>query len=218
MSDEERNTLLEEIDNFRDRYTQLNGNIPEAGGIAFATLYLDGLPINLTARATNPYDAISGLALAIRLSGKALHTTTEKPLPPQAPAPKVNTAVEIVRQENPTAAAQLEAGYNEVPPPPAGKEWITFDADRMTVIPQPDDKVTLEFYAGNDKFPKVKVNKWKIPDAQGLMKHATSADLSKAANLTVHCRVFWTEGKEGKTADGKVFHWKDVSHVRGLPY
>ena len=218
MTDEKKDALLEEIDNYRDRYNQLNGTIPEAGGIAFATLYLDGLPINLTARATNPYDAISGLALAIRLSGKALHTTTEKPLPPQAAAPKSDPAADAVRKDNPAMAAELEAGYNEVPPAPAGKEWITADIDRMTVVPQPDDKVTLEFYEGDKKWPSCKINKWKIADAQALMKHVTSADLSKAANLTVHCKVYWVEGKEFTMPDGKTGHYKNVSHCRPLPF
>lgn len=210
-------TLLEEIDDYRARYEQLNGSIPEAGGIAFTTVYVDGNPINLTARATNPYDAISGLALSIRLAGKALGATTEKPMPPQAPAPKQDVAAKIVAEAgNAPLAAALSAGVLEVPPPPAGKEWITFDANRLVIIPQPDEKVTLEFFAGSDKWPKVKVNKWPWEGATGLLRHVTSADVSKAANLTLSCRVYYTLGKEFKLDNGKTGNYKDVAHVRPI--
>jgi hypothetical protein len=119
--------LVDKIEGFRKRYDELNGKIPEAGGIAFATLYLDGLPINLTARAVNPYDAISGLALAIRLSAEALGTKTEKPQPPQAPAPKPDPAAAIVREADPFMADEMEAEVQAVPPPPEGKKWQTTD-------------------------------------------------------------------------------------------
>lgn len=98
--------------------------------------------------------------------------------------------------------------------PPAGKQWITFDADILKVLPQPEGKVTLEFYRSGQKYAGVKVNKWKVDAAQGLLKHVTSSKVTEPAQYDLRCRVYYTEGKEGKTEDGKVFHYKDVSHVR----
>jgi len=120
--------------------------------------------------------------------------------------------------KNPTVAEITgEPVYEDIgPEPPDGKSWITFDADLVKVLPQPDNKTTLEFYQAGRQFAGVKVNKWKVENANGLMKHVTSEPMDKAAEYKLHCRVFYTEGKEGTTADGKKFHYKDVSHVRPL--
>jgi len=135
---------------------------------------------------------------------------------PTAAAPTPPADVKIVATEYKAAAAEMQKEYETVGNPPTGKTWIMFDATIVKVLPQPDEKVTLEFYAPDKKFPGVKVNKWKIPAADGLMKYVTSESMAKAAEYKLPCRVYYTEGAEGKTADGKVFHWKDVSHVRPI--
>jgi hypothetical protein len=138
---------------------------------------------------------------------------------PSASAPAVSAPVRIAMEEGNKPLAQATANAElDVPAPPAGKEWIVFAASIVKVLPQPDNKVTLEFYAEGQKYPGVKVNKWKVENANGLMKHVTSEDMGKAAEYKLQCQVYYTEGAEGKTADGKVFHWKDVSHVRPFPF
>lgn len=131
----------------------------------------------------------------------------EKPQLPQASAPIQNPTVAQITGE----PIYEDADIGE---PPDGKKWITFDANIVKVLPQPDNKVTLEFYADGKKYPGVKVNKWKVESVAGLMKRVTSEPMDKAAEYRLNCRVYYTEGAEGKTADGKTFHWKDVAHVR----
>lgn len=206
--------ILDEIDSFRSRYAELNGDIPEAGGIAFTTIYVDGNPINLTARSTNPYDALAGLCLTIRLANKALGATTEKPQPPLAPAPKPDAAARIVRDDNQQLADEFQAQSLEVPAPPDGKTWEICEIDKIKILPQPDDRITVEFYQINMKWPTVKVNKRKIQDVSNLLKHVTSADITKAAEFSLPCKVYWTQGKEFKNQDGETHHYKDVAHVR----
>jgi hypothetical protein len=142
---------------------------------------------------------------------------------PVASPPAVSAPVRIAKEEGNAPLAQATAqAEEEVPAPPAGKEWIIFAANSVKVLPQPDNKVTLEFYADGKKFPGVKVNKWKIENANGLMKHVTSEDMAKAADYKLDCLVYYTEGAEGKMVgtDGveKKFHYKDVAHVRGIPF
>jgi hypothetical protein len=142
--------------------------------------------------------------------------------PVSAPAPKPDPAAKIAAEEgNYDMAAQLQAEADDIGLPPDGKEWHTSDCVFVKVLPQPDDKVTVEFY-GNDKkqphndYASVKVNKWSVPNATGLMKYVTSADMSKAAEFTLSCRVYWTEGKEYTGTNGNKGHYKDVAHVRPI--
>jgi len=93
-----------------------------------------------------------------------------------------------------------------VPPSRKGANvaYQTFDADIVEVLPQPDNKVTLAFYGKDDKYPRVKVNKWKVEAANGLMKHVTSEDMGKAAKYSLRCRVYWTDGAAYTTT-----RWQD---------
>jgi hypothetical protein len=204
--------LISRIEAYRIRATELNIGMPEAGGIAFATCYVHGVPVNVTARANNAYDAINALWHALDLAHKALPMEFEKPLPPQAPPPAKSAPNEPVY----TNVADPFSDNPEVPPPPTGKEYIVFDADKLVILPQPDEKVTLEFYAGSDKYPKVKVNKWPWEGATGLLRHVTSADVAKPATLTLKCRVYYTLGKQFTLDNGKTGNYKDVHHIRPL--
>lgn len=216
MNEEERKKMLEDIDEYRSQILATQAGLPEAGGICFCTVFMNGIPLNVTARAATPFDAINSLHMSLKLAKRAFGLELEKPLPPQAPAPKPDPAAEVVRNDNPALAKQFEADVLEVPDPPKGKTWEIFEADRLVILPQPDEKVTLEFYAGTDKYPKVKVNKWPWEGAQGLLRHVTSADVSKPAILSCKCKVYWTEGKQFTMDNGKTGHYKDVAHIRPM--
>lgn len=83
MSDE---TIKEKVEAFRARYATINAGLPEAGGIAFCTVYSGGLPLNVTARANNPYDALASLQIALKLAQEGLGITLEKAQQSHAPA------------------------------------------------------------------------------------------------------------------------------------
>ncbi len=214
MTDE----LTAKIEDYHAKFQARNKDIPEAGGIAYCTLYApSGMAVNVTGRGIDPFAAMSGLIGAVRLAQEAFSLSPVRTDTTPAPAPKPDPAAKIAQEAgNQELASELVYEDLEVGPAPSGQEWITADCNRVVVVPQPDEKVTLEFYCGNDKYPKVKVNKWPWEGAVGLMRHVTSHDMSTAANLALNCKVYWTLGKEGTTAEGKTFRWKNVGHVRPL--
>lgn len=129
-----------------------------------------------------------------------------KPGPQAAPPPK---SAPVEAEDNPQPKEVQSA---DVPPAPDGKAWLTLDVARVVVKPEPGDLVTIEFYAPGHKWPDLKANKWKIERAQGLMKHVTSHDVRKAADLSLACVVYYLNGKEKADKPGEF--WKDVYHVR----
>lgn len=132
-----------------------------------------------------------------------------------APPPTPNGAAAIVREEgNGHLAAHIEAEAERIPDPPAGKVWHTIDAARVVIKPEPDSRVTLEFYESGHKWPDIKANKWKMDQARGLLKHVTSHDPKEAADLSLACRVYYTDGKEKNDKPGEF--WKDIAHVRAI--
>ena len=217
MTEEKVPTYEETAAGYDAKYAALNAGLPEAGGIAYCTMYSKtGIAVNITGRGVNPLRAIEGLIEAIVIAEKRWQLTADKNLP-AASAPAVPAPVKIAQEEgNAALAAEMQATITAIPEPPAGKAWITFDADIVQVLPQPDNKVSLQFFAAGKQYPGVKVNKWQTDSVQGLMKYVTAEDMSKAAEYRLRCRVYYTEGKEGKTQDGKTFHYKDVAHVRPL--
>jgi hypothetical protein len=198
--------------------TNENYQLPEAGGIAFATIYSKtGVPINVTARAITPKDAIKSLMDSIVWAMGEYDMTVEKPLPPAAAAPLPTKDVAIVLEEgNKELAKQLAESAVELPPSRKGPDvkYQTIDADIVEVLPQPDGKTTIKFFGANDKYPRIAVNKWKIESANGLMKYVTSEDMGKAGRYTIKCRVYYTDGSAYTTTDGETRHYKDVEHVR----
>jgi hypothetical protein len=133
-----------------------------------------------------------------------------------APAPTPDPAAMIALEEgNKTLAAELQQQAAAVPAAPSGKQWNITEIVFVRILPQPGDKVTVEFY-GNDRkqphnnYADLMVNKWDADKVAGLMKHVTSADVTKPAELALTCHVYWLEGKE-KSNGG---HFKDVYHVR----
>ena len=144
----------------------------------------------------------------------------QQPAPPPAPPPSPDTAAQIARDAgNEKLAQDLQDGYEALPPAPDGKPWLYADADRLKILPQPGDLINMEFYRAGLEYPVIKVNKWKAPQAQGLVKYVTSQDVLRPAELSLACRVFYTEGKEyhytdRRTSEDRVGRYKDVGHVR----
>jgi hypothetical protein len=139
---------------------------------------------------------------------------------PEAPSPTPDAAVKIALEEgNKQLAVELQEMALDVPPAPGGKQYNISEIAYIKILPQPGDKITIEFYGDDRKTPhndfaSVKINKWDIGRTTGLMKHVTSADVTKPAEFMCRCRVYWTEGKEYKKADGGTGNYKDVHHVR----
>lgn len=140
--------------------------------------------------------------------------------PPQAPAANPDPAAKIALEEgNKDLASELQEQAAAVPPAPDGKQWNVTDIAFVKILPQPGDKITIEFYAADRKTPHndyvtLKANKWDIGRAAGLMKYATSADVTKPAEFMLSCKVFWLDGKEYKDTSGGTKHYKDIYYVR----
>lgn len=191
-------TPKERVDDYRERSIASSAGMSEAPGIAFCTIYMDGLPINLTARSMTPYDAIASLKISIKMAEEFLGVTRERDLP-KAAAP--------VKKDPVDEAFPKEPVYEDF-----RDGEVTF-ATSIKILPQPNDKVTLEFYEEGKQYPVIKVNKWKIENAQELIAKVTSQDVSKAAEVQVNCNVFWTQGNEWNI-NGKTGHYKNVSDVQ----
>jgi hypothetical protein len=181
-----------------------------------------GISIDVKASGTNAVAAIDDLYTGIAHGIEKYHWQLEVPKAPTAPPPAKDAAAKIAAEEgNQELATELEVQGLEVPPPPKDKEWQITDCVFLEILPQPDERVTLKFY-GNDRkqphndYPSVSVNKWAWEQAQGLLKHVTTADVSKAAEFSLPCRVYWTLGKSYTKPDGSTGQYKDVAHVRPL--
>lgn len=169
----------------------------------------------VTFRGTRSSDWSYVMTQAREFSQYALQNGWKFKVSTPAPPPATNGAAAIVREEgNGHLAEHIEETAARVPEPPAGKVWHTIDAARVVVKPEPDNRVTLEFYESGHKWPDIKANKWKMEQARGLLKHVTSHDPEKAADLSLACRVYYTDGKEKNDKPGEF--WKDIGHVRAI--
>jgi len=193
---------------------------PESGvsiNVAF-TATTAGVTITggqLTLRAENHTQAFDVLAT---LAGIVQEKHWKFAPAPTAAAPPVeNRALTIAREEgaSPAVMAQVKQATEGLPPPPDGKTWLTLDAERILLLPQPDTRIKIEFYAEGHKFPDLKTT-WKAEQAAGLLKHVTAQDVTKAADLALPCRVYYTLGKEYTKPDGTKGNYKDIAHVRPL--
>lgn len=84
---------------------------------------------------------------------------------------------------NKAMAKELQANYEEVPPTQNGQQWQTYKADIVKVLPQPDDRVTIEFWGTGRKYADLKVVKWKLESANGLAK------LDKATQMLAEAKT-----------------------------
>jgi len=130
-----------------------------------------------------------------------------KSAPQAAPPPKA-APVEGSTASHVTTPPVLDA---TVPPPPEGKEWKYVDVQQIKILPQPDDKVKIEFWNPGRKYAEEILN-CKTERAAGILKHVTSAPVTVAANLSVPVRVYYVLGKEKANKPGE--YWHDVYHVR----
>ena len=159
------------------------------------------------------YSAVGKMvALVLETGGKPAN-----PRPAPAASPQPDPAARIATEEgNPQMAAELQAQATAVPASKKGVPYKTFDAATVEVLPQPDGRVTVSFYGDGRKYPDCKINKWKVEQANGLMKHVTSEPMDKPAKYTLACRVYYTDGAQYTKPDGTTGNYKDVEHVRPL--
>lgn len=136
-------------------------------------------------------------------------------VPQPAPPPAPNKAAEIVAEEGNHEAAQVIAANAErVPDPPQGKQWLVLESARTVIIPQPDGRIKIEFYALGHEYADLRTT-WKPEQVAGLLKHVTSIDVNKPADLALPCKVYYTLGKEYKNAKtGATGNYKDIGHCR----
>lgn len=211
---EERDILAREL---QEAIDDINDSIPAEAGFStnFHLLHDRAGTMQFTFRGARASDALAVMGHAETFVKHMLEKGWRFNVPLAAPPPTQNKAAEIAKEEgNAPLAAQIKAEYERVPDPPQGKTWQTLTAARVVIKPEPGDLVTVEFYEPNHKWPDIKASKWKPERAAGLLKHVTSADVMKAADMTLGCTVYFVQGAEKKDKPGE--YWKDIYHVRPL--
>ena len=203
--------IQERVDEYRAKVNEKLDGLPEAGAIVYSTIYAGNFPINLTQRANNVYDAYVAFKMGVDLLGEVFGVTLEKDIPQAAPP--------IMQQMKPETAAAFktvmskkdelddafgEPVYEEIPDGIESSEVTS-----INILPQPDNKVTIEFVKEGLKWPVAKINKWPVDRVQEFLSEVTSEDVTKPAEVKVNCIVFWKQGKE--FAPGK--HYKDILKV-----
>ena len=188
-------TVQERVDEYRAKVNEKLDGLPEAGAIVYSTIYAGNFPINLTQRANNVYDAYVAFKMGVDLLGEVFGVTLEKDIPQAAP-PK----------PHPVDVEFPEPVYEDVEVP-EGIE--SSEVTLINILPQPDNKVTIEFIKEGLKWPVAKINKWPVDRVQEFLSDVTSEDVTKPAEVKVNCIVFWKQGKE--FAPGK--HYKDILKV-----
>ena len=98
------------MEGYRAHVASLTAGLPEAGGIAFCTVYLKGMPINVTARGTNPYDAIASLITGIRLSQEAMGIALERVVPSAPKQSEVDEAFPPINTGEATVSWRMKSG------------------------------------------------------------------------------------------------------------
>ena len=206
-------TIQERVKEYQERVNEKVATVPEAGAICYSTVYVDGLPINLTQRANNVYDAYVAFKMGVDLLGEVFGVTLERDLPQAAPPimqqmkPETAAALKtVMSKKDPVDEAFPEPVYEDVEIP-EGTE--SSEVTSINILPQPDNKVTIEFVKEGLKWPVAKINKWPVDRVQEFLAEVTSQDVTKAAEVKVNCTVYWKQGKE--FAPGK--HYKDILKV-----
>jgi hypothetical protein len=195
-------TIQDRVKEYRIKVAENIQGMPEAGAVAYSTVYLAGnLPINVTQRANNMYDAVAAFKMGLDLITEVFGVTLSKDLPQAAP-PKPTPVTDEFEKTFPEPVYE-DAEFE-------GLEMMT--ASSMKILPLPDDRVKLEFWDGG-QYPVISVNKWKIADAQGLLKHVTTQDVSKADEVKVAMKIYWEPGAEF-VFKGKTGRYKNVKHIR----
>ena len=79
-------TIQERVDEYRAKVDGILGEFPEAGAVAYATVYTGDVPINLTQRANNIYDAYVAFKMGMDLLSEVFGVAFEREIQ-EAPHP-----------------------------------------------------------------------------------------------------------------------------------
>lgn len=188
---------------------------PEAGfSVNFIMDDPSGCAHQITMRAAYPeewayvFQQMKGFKASAQEHG---WTLVSKPRAQAAPPP-VNKAAQIADSEGAhEAAAEIRAASDAVPPSTTGKPYQTVDVSEVRIVPQADGTIEVGFWNPGRKYAEERL-KWKADRVAGLLKHVTSADVNKAQNLAVNCRVYFVLGKEKQNGG----NWHDIEHVRPI--
>lgn len=144
-----------------------------------------------------------------------------------SPAPQLPAAVTTYRNPAGEPVTTVNGQAVPVPPPPDpgdGSEQF-IDAVRILVKPEPDDKVTLEFYAQGHEYADLKASKWGTERAAELLAQANlggvidvrrpvDTALASAKVTPFVVRIFYKLGKEYVSKKtGKTGNYKDITRM-----
>jgi len=80
----------------------------------------------------------------------------------------------------------------------------------IKVLPQPGDKVNIEFWATGRKYAELYAKGWALDRAKKLLAPVTQHNPASPAELSITCDVVYSLGKEYKP--GK--HYEDVQYIK----
>jgi len=80
----------------------------------------------------------------------------------------------------------------------------------IKVLPQPGDKVNVEFWATGRKYAELYAKGWALDRAKKLLAPVTQHNPASPAELSITCDVVYSLGKEYKP--GK--HYEDVQYIK----
>jgi len=207
--------LMAKVEEFRQRYDGVKTEV-EAGGIAFCTVYVGSLPINVTSRASNPYDAMATLLNAVSLAKKGLNVTVEKQgVVHQAASVTTTASFGPSPFDLPPASSQHDApaqAAGSQPSAPAADGVQEFIATKFEIVPRADGKAEMKFYADGHKFPDL----YSVMNTEYCIKNMaatgawTEQHFKQVATYDVNYRVKW---KNSDKLNSKGNPYKDLISV-----
>lgn len=113
----------------------------------------------------------------------------------------------------PTTPAQAAIETGKAAPEPVGQPApqgaLSKAINIIKVLPQPGDKVNVEFWQTGRKYAELYAKGWSLDRVRNLLSTVTKHDPAKPAELPLNCTVTYTLGKEYKP--GK--HYEDVQAI-----
>jgi hypothetical protein len=204
-------SIEERVKKYRARTHDATPDLPEAGGIAFMTVYWRGVPVNVTSRAGNPYDALATLISGASLAKDALGVVLEKPgaatvAPPSGPAVQASFGPQAPAAPVPTSTTSTPAGDSGLQ---------SFMAVRMDAEVRADGKVSLKFFDENPNHKFAELTTVKTVEQAVAMLAGTGAwtagHFKASQAYQVKYLVEWTPSAKLNTK-GKPY--KDVVAIR----
>lgn len=114
---------------------------------------------------------------------------------------------------SPTTPAQAAIETGKAAPEPVGQPApqgaLSKAINIIKVLPQPGDKVNVEFWQTGRKYAELYAKGWSLDRVRNLLSTVTKHDPAKPAELPLNCTVTYTLGKEYKP--GK--HYEDVQAI-----